>query len=61
MHYESTLGCLPDLKYSDRVRAMEIAEAHDFRRAIRLRKQINKIQDIESEISEQIQNYSRLR
>ena len=54
---ESTLGRFADLKYGNRVRAMEIAEAnHDFRRAIRLRKQINKLQDLESEISAQIQN-----
>ena len=54
---ESILGSLADLKYGNRVRAMEIAEAnHDFRRAIQLRKQINKIQDAESEISAQIQN-----
>ena len=54
---ESILGRLADLKYGNRVRAMEIAEAnHDFRRGIRLRKQINKIQDAESEISAQIQN-----
>jgi hypothetical protein len=54
---ESILGRLADLKYGNRVRAMEIAEAnHDFRRAIKLRKQINKIQDVESEISAQIQN-----
>jgi hypothetical protein len=54
---ESILGRLADLKYGNRVRAMEIAEAnHDFRRAIQLRKQINKIQDAESEISAQIQN-----
>ena len=53
---ESILGRLADLKYGNRVRAMEIAEANqDFRRAIQLRKQINKIQDLESEISEQIQ------
>ncbi|HZA70111.1 MAG TPA: hypothetical protein VE548_10465 [Nitrososphaeraceae archaeon] len=53
---ESILGRLADLKYGDRVRAMEIAEANqDFRRAIQLRKQINKMQDLESEISEQIQ------
>ena len=38
---ESILGRLADLIYGKRVRAMEIAEAdHDFRRAIRLRKQI---------------------
>ena len=54
---ESILGRLADLKYGNRVRAMEIAEANrDFRRAIQLRKQINKIQDAESEISAQIQN-----
>ena len=54
---ESILGRLADLKYGNRVRAMEIAEAnHDFRRAIQLRKQINKIQDAESEISAQIRN-----
>jgi hypothetical protein len=54
---ESILGRLSDLKYGDRVRAMEVAEAnHDFRRAIQLRKQINKMQDLESEISAQIQN-----
>ena len=49
---ESILGRLADLKYGNRVRAMEIAEAnHDFRRAIQLRKQINKIQDLEDAIS----------
>jgi hypothetical protein len=54
---ESILGRLADLKYGNRVRAMEIAEANqDFRRVIQLRKQINKIQDAESEISAQIQN-----
>jgi hypothetical protein len=54
---ESILGRLADLKYGNRVRAMEIAEAnHDFRRAIQLRKQINKIQDLEEEISAQIQS-----
>ena len=54
---ESILGRLSDLKYGDKVPAIEIAEAnHDFRRALRLRKQINKIQDLESEISAQIQN-----
>ena len=54
---ESILGRLADLKYGNRVRAMEIAEAnHDFRRAIQLRKQINKIQDAESEIGAKIRN-----
>ena len=53
---KSVLGRLADLKYGDRVRAVEIAEAnHDFRRTIQLRKQINKIQDLESENSLQIQ------
>jgi hypothetical protein len=55
--HESILGRLADLKYGDRVRAMEIAEAeHNYRRAIRLRKQITKIHDLESEISAQIQD-----
>jgi hypothetical protein len=54
---ESILGRLADLKYGNSVRAIEIAESdHDFRRAIRLRKQINKLQDLESEISAQIQS-----
>jgi hypothetical protein len=45
---ETILGRLADLKFGNRVRAMEIAEAdHDFRRAIRLRKQINKLQELE--------------
>ena len=49
---ESILGRLADLKYGDKVRAIAIAEAnHDFRRAIQLRKQINKIQELEDEIS----------
>ena len=53
---ESTLGRLSDLKYGDKVRAMEIAEAnYDFKQAIRLRKQLNKLQDMESEISILIQ------
>jgi excinuclease UvrABC nuclease subunit len=43
---------LADLKYGDKARAIEIAEAnHDFRRANQLRKQINKIQNLEEEIS----------
>ena len=55
--HESILGRLADLKYGDRVRAMEIAEAeYDYRRAIRLRKQITKIHDLESEISAHIQS-----
>jgi hypothetical protein len=54
---ESTLGRLMDLKYGDKARAIEIAEAnHDFKQANHLRKQIVKIQDIESEI---IAQYSK--
>jgi hypothetical protein len=49
---DSILGRLMDLKYGEKTRAIEIAEANnDFRRSIRLRKQINKIQDLEDEIS----------
>jgi hypothetical protein len=54
---ESVLGRLSDLKYGEKARAMEIAEAnHDFKQANRLRKQIIKFQDIESEISAQCSN-----
>jgi regulator of extracellular matrix RemA (YlzA/DUF370 family) len=53
---ESILGRLMDLKYGDKTRAIEIAEAnHDFQQATRLRKQLNKFQDTEDEISAQIQ------
>jgi hypothetical protein len=53
---ESVLGGLSDLKYGDKARAIEIAEANNnFQQANRLRKQIIKIQDMESEISAQIQ------
>jgi hypothetical protein len=49
---ESTLGRLSDLKYREKVLAIEIAETnHDFRQEIRLLKQLNKSQDMESEIS----------
>ena len=52
---DSILGRLSDLKYGDKVRAIEIAEAnHDFRWANQLRKQINKIQDLDEEIRAQI-------
>jgi hypothetical protein len=54
---ESVLGRLSDLKYRDKACAIEIAEANnDFKQAIRLRKQINKIQDLEEEISAQIRS-----
>lgn len=49
---DSILGRLMDLKYGEKARAIEIAEANrDFRRATQLRKQLNKIQDLEDEIS----------
>jgi hypothetical protein len=54
---DSILGRLFDLKYGENGRAIEIAEANnDFKRAIRLRKQLSKNQDLEDEISIQIQN-----
>jgi hypothetical protein len=53
---ESVLGRLSDLKYGDKARAIEIAEAdNNYQQANRLRKQIIKLQDMESEISAQIQ------
>jgi hypothetical protein len=57
---DSVLGRLFDLKYGEHGRAVEIAEAdNDFKRAIRLRKQLNKMQDLEDEISVQIQKQCR--
>jgi len=54
---ESVPGRLSDLKYGDKARAIEIAEAsRNFQQANRLRKQLIKIQDIESEISAHIQS-----
>ena len=56
---ESILGRLADLKYDDKARAIEIAEANNnYQQANRLRKQLIKIQDTEDEISAQIQNES---
>lgn len=53
---ESVLGRLSDLKYGDEVRAIETAEANNnYQLANRLREQIIKIQDTESEINSQIQ------
>ena len=53
---ESVLGRLSDLKYGDKARAIEIAEANNnYQLANRLREQVIKIQDLESEISAQIQ------
>ena len=54
---ESVLGCLSDLKYGGKARAIEIAEANNnFQQARRLREELCNIQDMESEISAQIQN-----
>ena len=54
---DSILGRFMDLKYGEKTRAIEISEANqDFRRANRLRKQINKIQDLEDEISLTLHN-----
>jgi hypothetical protein len=53
---ESILGRLSDLKYGEKERVIERAEANnDFKRAIRLRKQLNKMHNMESEISVLIQ------
>ena len=53
---ESVLGRLSDLKYGAETRAIEVANANnDFKQANRLRKQLIKVQDVESEISAQIQ------
>jgi hypothetical protein len=54
---ECVLGHLSDLKYGDKARAIEIAEANkNFKQANRLREELCKIHDMESEISAQIQN-----
>jgi hypothetical protein len=51
---DSTLGRLMDLKYGDKARAIEIAEAnHDFKRASRIRKQFVRLHDTEDEIRAQ--------
>jgi hypothetical protein len=48
---------LSDLKYGGKVRAIEIAEANNnFQQARSLREELCNIQDLESEISAQIQN-----
>jgi hypothetical protein len=42
--FESVLGRLSDLKYGDKTRAIEVAEANnDYQQAIRLRKQLIRI------------------
>jgi hypothetical protein len=51
---ESTLGRLFDVKCGEKVRSMEIAEAnHELKQVSRLRKQLVKFQNIESEIGAQ--------
>jgi hypothetical protein len=51
---ESILGSVSDLKYGDKVCAIEVAEAdNNYQQANRLRKQLIKIQDLETEISAQ--------
>jgi hypothetical protein len=51
---ESTLGRLMDLKYGDKARGIEKAEAnHDFKRANRIRKQFVKMHNTEDEIRTQ--------
>ena len=51
---ESTLGRLMDLKYGDKARSIEIAEAnHDFKLANQIRKQFVKLYDTEDEINAQ--------
>jgi hypothetical protein len=58
---ESVLGRLSDLKYGEKVRAMEIAEANDdVQQAKRIRKQLVKIYDTEDEISAQC-SHTKLR
>jgi hypothetical protein len=54
---DSILGRLMDLKYGDKTRSIEIAEANqDFRQSVRLRKQLIKVQDLEEEISVMMQD-----
>jgi hypothetical protein len=58
---ESVLGRFMDLKYGDKARAIEIAEANqDFKQANHIRKQLVKMYDTESEISSQC-SYTKLR
>jgi hypothetical protein len=53
---DSVLGRLSDLKYGEKAPAIAIAEANqNYKQANRLRKQIIKIQDLESEINAKIQ------
>jgi hypothetical protein len=54
---DSILGRLMDLKYGDKARAIEIAEANNnYQQANRLRKQLNKVQDLEEEINIMMRN-----
>jgi len=52
---ENTLGRLMDLKYGEKARGIEIAEAnHDFKEASRIRKQFVKMYNTEHEIRAQL-------
>jgi hypothetical protein len=56
---DSVLGRLFDLKYGENGRTIGIAETdNDSKQAIKLRKQLNKMQDLEDEISAK---FSKLR
>jgi hypothetical protein len=58
---ESTLGRLMDLKYGEKARAIEIAEAnHDFKQANRIRKQFVKMHNAEDEIRTQCSKTNEL-
>jgi len=51
------LNHLFNLKYDKKVRAVEIGETkNNFQQAIHLKKQLNKIQEVESKINAQQQN-----
>jgi hypothetical protein len=57
---ESILGRLSDLKYGDKARAIEIAEANkNFKYAKRLREELCDIHDMESEISANVEKRKR--
>jgi hypothetical protein len=57
---ESTLGRLSDLKYGDKARAIEIAEANkNLKQAKQLREELCDIHDMESKISATMQRQKR--
>ncbi len=58
---ESILGRLSDLKYGEKVRVIEIAEAEkNFKQAKRIRKQLVKIHDTEDDIADYLERYHEL-